>query len=1030
MQQHIGQRLGAYQIVEQIGQGGMATVFKAYQPSMDRYVAIKILPIHFTEDESFVGRFTQEARTLAHLEHLHILPVHEYGEQDGTTYLVMRHVEGGTLKDVIAQDGPMELEEAARILGQVGGALDYAHSQGVVHRDIKPSNVLVDRQGNTFLTDFGIAKLVAETAQFTATGAIIGTPAYMSPEQGLGQPTDYRCDIYSLGVVLYEMVTGRVPFEAETPLAVLLKHINDPLQPPRQIKTDLPEAVERVILKAMAKSPDDRFQSAQEMIDALAEAVAGMPAEIVSPPLPAGAAEATTLARGISTPLPPVAEPVTPPPVPEASLPVPAVDTASLASVPDTAPLPPAVDTTPPRVEAAAPARSQKRWLFLAGGALLLVLLLAGGLWAVSNLTGGESTPEAAGQVLATPAAEGQAQVSPTEATQTQDTPAAESQPAAAPSPAEPEPVQSASGWTSWGNGNFVAAMARQGDTLWAGGESGLVRWDLPEGSYTKLGRPDGLASVHINDLLLDGAGVLWVATDAGVNRYDGQTMITYDETDGLDANVIEALFLDTKGGLWAGSRGGERGLNYYDGQGWGPPPIPPLPVEYTNVRVLGGTEADGLFVGLEDQGLALFDGQEWTVLTSADGLPGDTVLDALVTDEALWVSFDPAIARFDLQMGENERFGLQTGGPEIIPQPYIYTIHQAADGALWFGGEERALRFDQDFGDWQEFKTSTGTIPDGPVTDIAEDENGLWFSTLGGGVALYDGSHWETWATDEVLGGNVIEAIRQGKDGALWFTHPGTGLSRYEPDHDAWQVFGETEGASEWPPIPAIDSAGNLWIGEDDELVRYDDQAWERFTAPELAEVEIWAIDIGPDDTKWLALNTGLLMRHNPVTDQWTTFTGSDHPIIEDIWSFLASSDGTLWVGGEDELVQYDGSTWGTPAASGNAPQLVDYLAEAPDGSLWVAADGELGHLAGGQWAYHAWPSEGWLERVAVGPDGIVWAGLEGLGRYDPTSGEWQMFTSADGLVHNIVQAIHVTPEGVVWVGTEGGVSRFVPPE
>ena len=177
MQQHIGITLGAYQIIEQIGMGGMATVYKAYQPSMDRYVAVKILPSHFTEDSSFMGRFNQEARTLARLEHPHILPVHDYGEQQGITYLVMRYVEAGTLKDVITQTGPMDLREATRILSQVGGAVDYAHSQGVVHRDIKPSNVLVDRRGNTFLTDFGIARLVAETAQFTATGAIIGTPA-------------------------------------------------------------------------------------------------------------------------------------------------------------------------------------------------------------------------------------------------------------------------------------------------------------------------------------------------------------------------------------------------------------------------------------------------------------------------------------------------------------------------------------------------------------------------------------------------------------------------------------------------------------------------------------------------------------------------------------------------------------------------------------------------------------------------------------------------------------------------------------
>jgi ligand-binding sensor domain-containing protein len=170
--------------------------------------------------------------------------------------------------------------------------------------------------------------------------------------------------------------------------------------------------------------------------------------------------------------------------------------------------------------------------------------------------------------------------------------------------------------------------------------------------------------------------------------------------------------------------------------------------------------------------------------------------------------------------------------------------------------------------------------------------------------------------------------------------------------------------------------------------------------------------------------------MRHDPATDEWHTFTGADDPGIEDIRSILAASDGTLWLGGEEGLVRYDGSAWNPPEASGSAPQAVYDLAEAPDGSLWVAADGKLGHLTDGRWSYTTWDSDGWLERVTIGPDGSVWAGYEGLGHYDPASDDWERFTPAEGLGHLIVRAIHVTPEDVVWIGTEGGVSRYVPPE
>jgi predicted Ser/Thr protein kinase len=268
----IGQTLGPYRIIEQIGIGGMATVYKAYQPSMDRYVAVKVLPVLVSRDPAFLKRFRREAKVVAKLEHKHILPIYDYGEQEGLTYLAMRCVEAGTLKDRLAA-GQLDLPEIYRTIAQVGAALDYAHRLGVIHRDVKPSNVLIDSQGDAYLTDFGLARIMESSEQLTATGVGVGTPDYMAPEQGQGLKIDHRSDIYSLGVMLYEMVTGRVPYEAETPMAVVIKHISAPLPLPSSVKPDIPQQVERVILKAMAKNPDDRFQTVGEMVTALDAAV-------------------------------------------------------------------------------------------------------------------------------------------------------------------------------------------------------------------------------------------------------------------------------------------------------------------------------------------------------------------------------------------------------------------------------------------------------------------------------------------------------------------------------------------------------------------------------------------------------------------------------------------------------------------------------------------------------------------------------------------------------------------------------------
>jgi serine/threonine protein kinase len=263
----IGRSLGQFRIVERIGAGGMATVFKAYQPTLDRYVAIKVLPAYHARDPVFVKRFVQEARSVARLAHPNIVQIHDFGDQDGITYIVMEYVDGGTLKDRLKRALPPA--EAIDYIIQGAEGLDCAHRNGIVHRDVKPANMLLRKDGHLLLSDFGIAKILEGTTNLTRVGTGIGTPQYMSPEQGVGQPVDRRSDIYSLGIVFFHCLTGRVPFTADNPLSITVKHINDPLPLDRLVAESVPDPIIQVVKKMTAKQALDRYQSADALIDAL-----------------------------------------------------------------------------------------------------------------------------------------------------------------------------------------------------------------------------------------------------------------------------------------------------------------------------------------------------------------------------------------------------------------------------------------------------------------------------------------------------------------------------------------------------------------------------------------------------------------------------------------------------------------------------------------------------------------------------------------------------------------------------------------
>ncbi len=294
-----GQTLGKYRVLEALGRGGMARVYRAYHPQLDRYVAVKVLRSDLLEDEAFDdeahdetwrARFQREAQSVAALRHPNIVQVYDFDVQGDVYYMVMELLEGDTLKtrlsDYRVRGEHMPWGEIVRIMLDVLDGLAYAHSERMIHRDIKPANILLSKRGQAVLADFGIAHIIGGT-RYTISGALMGTLQYMAPEQGMQGLSDARSDLYSLGIVFYEMLTQRTPFDADTPLAILMKHVNDPLPLPRRLNPDVPEPFERVVFKSLAKKPEERYQSAVEMAGALRaaaeEAAIDLPTRISLP---------------------------------------------------------------------------------------------------------------------------------------------------------------------------------------------------------------------------------------------------------------------------------------------------------------------------------------------------------------------------------------------------------------------------------------------------------------------------------------------------------------------------------------------------------------------------------------------------------------------------------------------------------------------------------------------------------------------------------------------------------------------------
>lgn len=952
-----GQLLGQYEIIERIGHGGMASVYRARQPEMGRDVAIKVIESQFMADPEILARFHQEVKVISRLEHPHILPVYDFGEYDGMPFLVMRLLEGGTLSEKL-KDTPLPLGDVNRIFSHLAEALSYAHEKGVVHRDVKTSNVLLDVKGNAFLTDFGIAKLTEGTQNLTSTGTITGTPSYMSPEQAMGRKVGPQADIFSLGVVLFEMLTGKVPFTAETPLAVMLRMLNEPLPAPRTIRQDIHPAIENAVMKALAKDTSGRYASVQQFLrdwkEAYQEALDHPYKPDPRAPLPASQSVTQKRVTGKVSgkrKIPKVAwflsilliglfaaayfivqyillNPLQGGPPP------------GLAQQPGMAQV--QNENLPPYIKNLIPAQqSGSAWQTWGAGNDIKGLSIFGDfLFALGpgGITVWDTTSQIYGRITTRDGLPG-------------------------PFVHAILPENDGSVWVATDQGvsyiilneiqnyrpgsGIVSAIVYYRDQLLAGTQfttdpgSGLYTfdgnsWNLMSGFPSGTSTLPGVVSPNILNLHSSSDGNLWIATERGVTRFNGLDWQVFALSEGLLSESVYQIFESTSDIIYAVSA---EGISFFDGTRFNPF-VEPSAIAMERILCMGQDDQGDFWVGGEG-GVARYDlsTNTWEVFNASSGtFPAETVTSITRhSSGSLFFGSDQGI----VYLGSDGIFQTWSVLTEIS-NPVVQEIITTPENRIWFVNHSSPIidQVDPSSLLWSAIQlTDTCCMipmvfdPDGTI--LGGGQTGLWI--ISGDTTIH-------LTTGENLLSNTVTAVRRyGEQQLIIGTDVGV------MDIDGTNIIGSFAPTQHGLPSDHVTDIllmpdGTKWVGLRQGLIRIKtDFSREPFSYDNLFSstmLEVSDLDYDSRGRVWVTtIGDGIYMLEN---DDWRHYGPETGIPLMDVLSVFVDQDDVLWFGlGKYGSARFDGQTWQSIDRSVGLPlSTVSVVLNHVDGSIWFAGE------------------------------------------------------------------------------------------